>query len=146
MSDECGAIDGRSVPGPEGPRVLLFSMRNLARHVSRCGSYEFEGVVAECSNVDVVAPRRRPQRGSPLVRYARRVLGLESPTVVLLSEGDAHWQQLRSALGDGRLRGPQVHDARVAAICMQHGVRELWTADRDFSRFAALRTHNPLVD
>ena len=80
MSDG-GAIDGRSVPGPEGPRVLLFSMRNLARHVSRCGSYEFEGVVAECGNVDVVAPRRRPQRGSPLVRYARRVLGLDSPIV-----------------------------------------------------------------
>ena len=85
MSDG-SAIGGRGVPGPEGPRVLLFSMRNLARHVSRCGSYEFEGVVAECSNVDVVAPRRRPPGGSPFVRYARRVLGLESPTV----DDDAH--------------------------------------------------------
>ena len=39
----------------------------------------------------------------------------------------------------------QVHDARVAALCLESGVEELWTADRDFSRFPALRTQNPLV-
>jgi predicted nucleic acid-binding protein len=44
-----------------------------------------------------------------------------------------------------RISGPQVHDARVAALCIQHGVRELWTADRDFSRFAGLTTVNPLI-
>jgi predicted nucleic acid-binding protein len=41
--------------------------------------------------------------------------------------------------------GPQVHDARVAALCRLHGIRELWTADRDFSRFPQLRVRNPLV-
>ena len=39
----------------------------------------------------------------------------------------------------------QWHDARVAAICRDHGVRELWTSDRDFSRFPALTVVNPLV-
>ena len=39
-----------------------------------------------------------------------------------------------------------VHDARIAALCLSHGVRELWSADRDFSRFPALRTRNPLVE
>jgi predicted nucleic acid-binding protein len=38
-----------------------------------------------------------------------------------------------------------VHDARIAALCLSHGVCELWSADRDFSRFPALRTRNPLV-
>jgi len=38
-----------------------------------------------------------------------------------------------------------VHDARNAALCLQHGVTELWSADRDFSRFPSLRTRNPLV-
>ena len=52
---------------------------------------------------------------------------------------------LRSLLQAGRVTGPRVHDARVAALCEVHGVRELWTADRDFSRFAGLATHNPLV-
>ena len=42
------------------------------------------------------------------------------------------------------LRVPHVATL-IAAICLDHGVRELWTADRDFSRFTALRTRNPLV-
>ena len=71
---------------------------------------------------------------------------LESPSIVLLAEGGTHWTVLRSALESSRVKGPQVHDARIAALCAQHGVRELWTADRDFSRFAALRTRNPLLD
>jgi hypothetical protein len=41
--------------------------------------------------------------------------------------------------------GAQVHDARVAALCRLHGVRELWTADRDFGRFPDLTVRNPLV-
>jgi predicted nucleic acid-binding protein len=41
--------------------------------------------------------------------------------------------------------GGRVHDARVVAICLSHGVRELWTADRDFTRFPELTTSNPLV-
>jgi predicted nucleic acid-binding protein len=41
--------------------------------------------------------------------------------------------------------GPKVHDARVAALCLQHGASELWTIDRDFSRFPGLKLRNPLV-
>jgi toxin-antitoxin system PIN domain toxin len=70
---------------------------------------------------------------------------LESPTVVLLAEAEDHWRHLSSLLRAGRVSGPRVHDARVAASCLQHGVRELWTVDRDFSRFPRLRTRNPLV-
>lgn len=43
-----------------------------------------------------------------------------------------------------KIVGPRVHEARIAALCRQHGVRELWSADRDFKRFAGLRTVNPL--
>ena len=42
------------------------------------------------------------------------------------------------------LRGPKIHDARVAALCRVHGVRELWSCDRDFSRFRFLKVLNPL--
>ena len=42
--------------------------------------------------------------------------------------------------------GPKIHDARIAALCLDHGVDELWTSDRDFSRFRALRVRNPLVN
>jgi toxin-antitoxin system PIN domain toxin len=70
---------------------------------------------------------------------------LESPSLVLLGEGPDYWPVLRTLVTTGRVVGPLVHDARVAAICRFHGVRELWAADRDFNRFAGLAVHNPLV-
>jgi toxin-antitoxin system PIN domain toxin len=70
---------------------------------------------------------------------------IESPTLLLLTETPDHWSALRPLLAAGQITGPLVHDARVAALCRQHGVRELWTADRDFSRFPGLAVANPLV-
>lgn len=69
----------------------------------------------------------------------------EIPTLRLLAEGGRHLEMLADVARSGRVRGAAIHDARVAAICLDHGVRELWTADRDFSRFPALKTRNPLV-
>lgn len=69
----------------------------------------------------------------------------ESPSLVWLTEGEGHWETLRASLLESKMKGPQVHDARVATLCLRHGVRELWTADRDFSRFPSLRTRNPLL-
>jgi toxin-antitoxin system PIN domain toxin len=70
---------------------------------------------------------------------------LESPTLVLLSESEQHWSELRPLVTAGSVTGPRVHDARIAALCRQHGVRELWSADRDFSRFGGLTVMNPVA-
>jgi toxin-antitoxin system PIN domain toxin len=70
---------------------------------------------------------------------------LASPQLVLLGEAGDHWARLRDLLRDGAVVGPMVHDARIAAICRSHGVAELWSIDRDFGRFPALRTVNPLT-
>jgi toxin-antitoxin system PIN domain toxin len=70
---------------------------------------------------------------------------MESPSLVLLSESDTYWEQLRGMIKVARVSGPQIHDARVAALCRQHGVDELWTADRDFGRYLGLKIRNPLV-
>lgn len=70
---------------------------------------------------------------------------LESPRLRLLAESGRYWQRLRKLLLAGRITGPVIHDARVAALCLHHGVREIWTADRDFGRFPELRVRNPLV-
>lgn len=67
-----------------------------------------------------------------------------SPTLALLGEESDHVRVLADLMRRGDVRGPQVHDARVAAICLSAGVRELWSVDRDFSRFPGLRTVNPL--
>lgn len=70
---------------------------------------------------------------------------LEAPTLALLGEGPGYWPLAARTIRDGRAVGPRVHDARVAALCLAHGVRELWTADRDFTRFSVLSVRNPLV-
>lgn len=70
---------------------------------------------------------------------------LESPSLTLLSEVPDYWDTLSQLLEAGRATGPRVHDARIAAICLTHGVRELWTADRDFGRFPTLTAVNPLA-
>lgn len=71
---------------------------------------------------------------------------MESPTIVVLTESPTHWATLRAQLSAGRIAGPKVHDARVATLCISHGISELWSADRDFSRFPDLSTRNPLID
>jgi toxin-antitoxin system PIN domain toxin len=70
---------------------------------------------------------------------------LESPRLTLLTESQFHWQTLKGVLEAGHVSGAHVHDARVAALCRQHGVRELWSADRGFGRFTGLKVVNPLL-
>lgn len=70
---------------------------------------------------------------------------IASPSLVLLHEGANHWATLQALLSAGRVVGGQVHDARIAAICLEHQVRELWSADRDFNRFRSLPVRNPLT-
>ena len=69
---------------------------------------------------------------------------LESPTLVLLREDDRFWETLRSLVARAAVKGGAVHDARVAALCVRHGIKVLNSADRDFTRFPDLRTKNPL--
>jgi toxin-antitoxin system PIN domain toxin len=70
----------------------------------------------------------------------------ESPGLRLLHETADHLDRLSVLLLRAKVTGPQVHDARVAAICLGHAVDELLTADRDFSRFPTLATRNPLIE
>jgi toxin-antitoxin system PIN domain toxin len=70
---------------------------------------------------------------------------LKSPSVVLLSETAGYWDVLARLVEKSKIIGPRVHDGRIAALCLHHGVRELLSADRDFSRFGDLKTRNPLT-
>lgn len=71
---------------------------------------------------------------------------LESPGLRLLHEGPGYLDKLERLCVQARIGGGQIHDARIAALCLNHGVAELWTADRDFSLFPDLKTRNPLLD
>lgn len=70
---------------------------------------------------------------------------IESPSLVLLGEGFAHAGHLRAAVKGGSATGNLIHDAHIAALVIEHGVSELWTADRDFARFPGLRSKNPFA-
>jgi predicted nucleic acid-binding protein len=70
---------------------------------------------------------------------------MESPSLALIGETTDHWDRLVELVSGSGVVGPRVHDARVATICLSHGVSRLWTLDRDFSRFTPLRTINPLA-
>lgn len=82
---------------------------------------------------------------TPLERALEQVdAWLESPVAMLLAESPNYWSTLRALLAKYTIVGPKVHDARIVALCEQHGVRELWTADRDFSQFPHFKVVNPL--
>ena len=68
----------------------------------------------------------------------------ESPGCEFIGESEGYLDRLADVAVRGRIEGGAIHDARIAALCLHHGVKELWTVDRDFSRFPALRVRNPL--
>lgn len=70
---------------------------------------------------------------------------MDAPSLRLLGEGPGYWLRLRDLVAKGHIAGPKIHDARIAALCLENGVRILWTADRDFSRFPELKCVNPCV-
>jgi hypothetical protein len=66
-----------------------------------------------------------------------------SPSLQLLSETPRHGEVMDKLIRESGVTGNLIHDAHVAALCFEHGVRALITGDRDFSRFPALTIVNP---
>jgi toxin-antitoxin system PIN domain toxin len=69
---------------------------------------------------------------------------LSVETVALLEPGERYWEIFTGLLRAAQVTGPLVTDAALAALAIEHGAT-LCTTDRDFSRFPALRTVNPLA-
>lgn len=83
---------------------------------------------------------------TPLAKALEQVeIWRESPSLRILGELAGHWKELKTVILSGRIVGGAIHDARVAAVCLEHGIRELWSADRDFSRLPRLAVRNPLI-
>jgi predicted nucleic acid-binding protein len=70
---------------------------------------------------------------------------LASPSLFLLAETGRHTSVLDQVLRQASATGNLIHDAHIVALCLEHGVSELITGDRDFSRFEGLRTVNPFA-
>lgn len=69
----------------------------------------------------------------------------DAPAITLLGEGPAHRAHLRSMITAGRATGNVVHDGHIAALLLEHGVREFWTTDKDFHRFPGIGVRNPFT-
>ena len=94
----------------------------------------------------VTHPRLYKPASSPSQAIDQIDAWLEAPSVAVLGEDIQTWSIARGLFGAARTVGNRAYDARIAAVCLQHGVTELWTNDRDFLRFPALRVRNPLID
>ena len=99
---------------------------------------EFFGIVTH--------PRIYKPATPPAGAIAQVEAWLASPSVSVLGDDAETWSMLRQLVDDSGVVGHAVHDARIAAVCIQHDVAELWTHDRDFRRFGRLRTRRPLGD
>jgi toxin-antitoxin system PIN domain toxin len=99
--------------------------------------HEFYGVVTN--------PRLYARPTPPAIALDQIAAWAESPSVRLLAESPSHLRTLSLLLTSSALEGPAAHDAKIAAICIDHGVRALLTMDRDFSRFPALKTRSLLA-
>lgn len=106
------------------------------------------GIPVSCVH-EFLAIATNPKIFSPASSYEQALAQVDawlaSPQAHVLHSGAQHWSILSELARKAKLQGGQFHDARIAAICIENGATVLWTADRDFGRFKALKTANPLV-
>jgi toxin-antitoxin system PIN domain toxin len=84
-----------------------------------------------------------PMPSASALRDLRHILA--SPSLVLLGETTRHADVMAAVVEASAAAGNLVHDAHIAALCIEHGVSELVTGDRDFARFPQIRTFNPFA-
>ena len=70
---------------------------------------------------------------------------LASPSLSLLAETGRHASVLEQVVRQSGATGNLVHDAHIAALCLEHGVSEIITGDRDLTRFEGLKIVNPFA-
>ena len=69
---------------------------------------------------------------------------LASPSLTILQETENHQDVLNNLFRRyPQVSGNRVHDAHIAALMVEHGIREIRTTDADFRRFQQLIVVNP---
>ena len=86
---------------------------------------------------------KRPATAGQAVAFVEALM--DSADLHFLAESEGYLEKLKLLVTNAKIAGGRIHDARIAALCLHHGVRELWSADRDFSSFPQLRVRNPLL-
>lgn len=70
---------------------------------------------------------------------------LTLPNVYCIGELTGYFSLYKEISIKAKISGGEFHDARIAAICIQHEIKVFYSADRDFNRFPKLKIKNPLM-
>lgn len=70
---------------------------------------------------------------------------LELPHVQTAGEPERFWSTYRAVAEEADARGNLVPDAHVVALMLTHGVRTIWTRDRDYRRFRGIEARDPFA-
>ena len=72
---------------------------------------------------------------------------LQSPGFSVLVETERHAEVASEVFGEvAQVTGNLLHDAHVAVLMREHGIRRIVTRDTDFHRFAFLTVEDPLAE
>jgi predicted nucleic acid-binding protein len=98
--------------------------------------------IAEFWNV-ASRPVARNGFGLPVARAAAEVDAIERG-MRLLPDTENVYREWRSIVLTHRVSGVQVHDARIAAAMLVHGISHILTLNaRDFARYPGVRAAHP---
>lgn len=70
---------------------------------------------------------------------------LALPQLRVIDEGPDFWARYRKVTQEAPVRGNLVPDAHLVAVLRQHGVKTIYTRDRDFRKFSGSKVIDPLV-
>lgn len=90
-------------------------------------------------------PKIWREASSPEQAFRQIHVWRSAPSLRILGDSAQLLESLESITATAKIQGPMIHDARIVACCLSNGIKELWTVDRDFSRFPDLKTRNPLI-
>ena len=68
---------------------------------------------------------------------------LNRPNVTAVGYGERFWPIFREQVVEAKASGPLLSDAALAAVALEQGAT-LYSTDKDFRRFAALKLVDPL--
>ena len=75
--------------------------------------------------------------------YAGSATPADAPVGAVIGESPRHLATLTTVLAGSGGIGARIHDAQIAAICIDHGVTQFLTADRGFTVFPSVRVSDP---
>lgn len=123
----CRALLLGTAPSPR-PGASLFTTWSVV--------YEFLRVVTHPKVL------RRPWSNAEAWRFVSHLMDAELVTV--LGPGPRHSVAAEQMLSAPGIRGNLVHDAHIAAVLAEHGIRRIYTRDQDFRRFPGMEVVDPL--